>query len=59
MLTAAVANGDLAEATVGVRDLAHGSLWHSLFDAPELRIEVIDDVAGVALGGAVSPARCV
>ena len=52
-LTCAVANGDLAEATVGVRDLAHGDLWRSLFDAPELRIEVIDDVAGVALGGAL------
>lgn len=52
-LTCPVAREAFAEATVGVKDLSSGSLWHRIFDTPYFRIGIIDDVAGVALGGAL------
>jgi len=48
-----VANGDPAEATVGYKDKAVGELFQKLFDCPFFRVNIVDDVAGVELCGAL------
>eukprot|EP00298_Acanthocystis_sp_HF-20_P000794 c11137_g1_i1.p1 GENE.c11137_g1_i1~~c11137_g1_i1.p1 ORF type:complete len:368 (+),score=126.40 c11137_g1_i1:36-1106(+) len=48
-----VASGDPAEATIGYKDKAVGQLFQKLFDCPFFRVNIVDDVAGVELCGAL------
>jgi len=48
-----VAAGDPAEATIGYKDKAVGQLFQKLFDCPFFRVNIVDDIAGVELCGAL------
>lgn len=42
-----------SETTIGYRTRAEGVLWQALFQTPQFRVQLIDDVAGVSLCGAL------
>jgi len=48
-----VAAGDPAEATIGYKNKEVGQLFQKLFDCPFFRVNIVDDVAGVELCGAL------
>lgn len=41
------------ETTIGYRDWAHAEVWQRLFQTDNLRVGIVQDVAGVALAGAL------
>jgi hypothetical protein len=54
MLTpVSVAKDSFSETTIGYRTREEGEMWKKLFDTPTFRVSLIDDVAGVSLGGAL------
>jgi len=48
-----VAMGEFSEATVGYRDQETGELWKKLFHTDSFRVNIVDDVAGVEVCGAL------
>jgi glycerol-3-phosphate dehydrogenase len=44
---------DGAETTIGYRTEEDGKLWQKLFTTDNFRVQIIDDVAGVSLCGAL------
>lgn len=42
-----------SETTVGYRNLDEGLLWQKLFETPKFRVQLIEDVNGVSLCGAL------
>lgn len=38
---------------MGYRTLEEGKLWQKLFETPKFKVQLIDDVAGVSLCGAL------
>lgn len=48
-----VALGKFSETTIGYRKPDEGKMWQSLFQTPRFRVQLIDDVAGVSLCGAL------
>ncbi|KAK8864241.1 glycerol-3-phosphate dehydrogenase (NAD(+)) [Kwoniella newhampshirensis] len=48
-----VAKDTFSETTIGYRTEEDGKLWQKLFQTPNFRVQLIDDVAGVSLCGAL------
>ncbi|ODO08912.1 glycerol-3-phosphate dehydrogenase (NAD(+)) [Cryptococcus wingfieldii CBS 7118] len=48
-----VAKDTFSETTIGYRSKADGELWQKLFQTPKFKVQLIDDVAGVSLCGAL------
>ncbi|WWD17462.1 glycerol-3-phosphate dehydrogenase (NAD(+)) [Kwoniella shandongensis] len=48
-----VAKDTFSETTVGYRTEEDGKLWQKLFQTPNFKVQLIDDVAGVSLCGAL------
>lgn len=48
-----VALGRFSETTVGYRKKEDGELWQKLFQTPKFKVQLIEDVAGVSLCGAL------
>mmetsp|Transcript_20685 Transcript_20685/g.53449 ORF Transcript_20685/g.53449 Transcript_20685/m.53449 type:complete len:355 (-) Transcript_20685:314-1378(-) len=48
-----VAQDQFCESTVGARDMASGAVWQKLFNAETFRVNVVNDVPGVELCGAL------
>lgn len=48
-----VAQDQFCESTVGSRDVANGTVWKKLFDWETFRVNVVNDVPGVELCGAL------
>ncbi|CDZ97844.1 glycerol-3-phosphate dehydrogenase [Phaffia rhodozyma] len=48
-----VAMDRFSETTIGYRTEVEGKLWQSLFATPQFRVQIIEDVAGVSLCGAL------
>lgn len=48
-----VARDRFCETTVGYRTLEEGELWRTVFQTPNFRVQLIDDVIGVSLCGAL------
>ncbi|AFR92257.1 glycerol-3-phosphate dehydrogenase (NAD(+)) [Cryptococcus neoformans] len=48
-----VARDTFSETTIGYRNKEDGELWLKLFQTPKFKVQLIDDVAGVSLCGAL------
>ncbi|KAL7416226.1 NAD-dependent glycerol-3-phosphate dehydrogenase N-terminus-domain-containing protein [Mrakia frigida] len=48
-----VAQGRFSETTVGYRHFKEGEMWQKLFQTKHFRVQLVDDVAGVSLCGAL------
>ncbi|KAL7421746.1 glycerol-3-phosphate dehydrogenase [Cryptotrichosporon argae] len=48
-----VAKDTFSETTIGYRTRAEGELWKKLFQTPKFKVQIVEDVAGVSLGGAL------
>jgi len=48
-----VAKDRFSETTIGYRTKEDGELWQKLFATPMFRVQIVDDVAGVSLCGAL------
>ncbi|EKC99790.1 hypothetical protein A1Q2_05869 [Trichosporon asahii var. asahii CBS 8904] len=48
-----VALGRFSETTIGYRNEADGIMWQKVFQTPKFRVQLIDDVTGVSLCGAL------
>lgn len=48
-----VAKEKFCETTIGYNTLASGQMWKTVFDTPLFRVNIVDDVPGVEICGAL------